>query len=163
MLFSVDIRIHRWLRYARHESIGKQRKGRWILRRKNSMNKKLGKFIFSPAMYMMMKSLVCLFHRVFDQFAAAIIDRCYENDRNFSLHLVRRPAVSFYNAYPLKLALKADCRSFLASNCVQHHLDDEWWASSEPFGKQISSSSHAEILRRKFGQWSNLNSMIFSL
>jgi hypothetical protein len=68
-----------------------------------------------------------LFSRQLDKYAAAIIDRCFDVDRDFAVTLLNRPAVAFYNADPLKLALKANCRSFLASRCVQRHLDNEWY------------------------------------
>jgi len=43
------------------------------------------------------------------------------------VELLNKPAVAFFNVHPLKLALKADCRAFLASRCVQRHLDNEWY------------------------------------
>ena len=55
-----------------------------------------------------------------------MIDRCFENDRDYAMNILRRPAMAFYNVYPLKLALKANCQTFLASKCVQKHLDNEW-------------------------------------
>ncbi|CAF4141881.1 unnamed protein product, partial [Rotaria sp. Silwood1] len=63
-----------------------------------------------------------------DKYAASIIDRCFENDRDFAINILARPAAAFYNVYPLKLALQANCRAFLASKCVQKHLDNEWYA-----------------------------------
>ena len=66
------------------------------------------------------------FCRKFDKYAAAIIDRCFNVNKDFAVNLLRRPAAAFYNPYPLDLALKADCRAFLASKCVQRHLDNEW-------------------------------------
>jgi len=68
-----------------------------------------------------------LFNRKFDKYAASIIDRCFEVDRDFAVGLLNRPAVAFYKLDPLKVALKADCRAFLASKCVQRHLDNEWY------------------------------------
>jgi len=67
------------------------------------------------------------FWRKLDKYAASIIDRCFDVDRDFAVGLLNRPAVAFYNENPLKLALKADCRAFLASRCVQRHLDNEWY------------------------------------
>ncbi len=63
----------------------------------------------------------------FDKYAALVIDRCFENDRDFAINILRRPAIAFYDVYPLKLALKANCRVFLASHCVQKYLDNEWY------------------------------------
>ncbi|CAF4014436.1 unnamed protein product, partial [Rotaria sp. Silwood1] len=60
-----------------------------------------------------------------DKYAASIIDRCFENDRDFAINILARPVAAFYNVYPLKLALQANCRAFLASKCVQKHLDNE--------------------------------------
>jgi hypothetical protein len=61
-----------------------------------------------------------------DKYAASIIDQCFDIDKDFAINLLRRPAVAFYNINPLQLALKANCRAFLASRCVQRHLDNEW-------------------------------------
>ncbi len=62
-----------------------------------------------------------------DKYAAAIIDRCFENDRDFAINILRRPAVEFYDVNPLVLALKANGRAFLASKCVQKYLDNKWY------------------------------------
>jgi hypothetical protein len=58
--------------------------------------------------------------------ATSIIDRCFENDDNFAVDLLKRRTASFGDADPLKLAVKSDCRSFLASKCVQRYLDNTW-------------------------------------
>lgn len=62
----------------------------------------------------------------FDIHAATIIDRCFDNDENFAVDIVKRPAVSLYDVHPLQLAQKSDSRMFLASKCVQRHLDNTW-------------------------------------
>jgi hypothetical protein len=64
----------------------------------------------------------------FDKYAALVIDRCFENDRDFAIHIIGRSAVSFYDENPLKVALKGNSREFLASKCVQKYLDNEWYA-----------------------------------
>lgn len=56
-----------------------------------------------------------------------MIDRCFESDRDFAINILRRPAIAFYNIHPLKLAVRANCRAFLASHCVQKYLDNEWY------------------------------------
>jgi hypothetical protein len=56
-----------------------------------------------------------------------VIDRCFESDRDFAINILRRPAIAFYNIHPLKLAVRANCRAFLASHCVQKYLDNEWY------------------------------------
>ncbi|CAF0835257.1 unnamed protein product [Adineta steineri] len=63
----------------------------------------------------------------FDIHATSIIDRCFDNDDNFAVDLLKRPTASFFDADPLPLALKSNCRSFLASKCVQRYLDNEWF------------------------------------
>ncbi|UJR27965.1 hypothetical protein I4U23_009223 [Adineta vaga] len=63
----------------------------------------------------------------FDTYATAIIDRCFDNDENFAVDLLKRSAPAFYNAQPLQVALKSNCRSFLASKSVQKYLDNEWF------------------------------------
>ena len=67
------------------------------------------------------------FNRKFDKYAAMVIDRCFESDRDFAINIIRRPATAFYNVYPLKLAARGNCRVFLASHCVQKYLDNEWY------------------------------------
>jgi hypothetical protein len=56
----------------------------------------------------------------------SIIDRCFDNDENFAVDLLKQPAVAFNNVQPLKLAEQAECQEFLASKCVQKHLDHKW-------------------------------------
>ena len=56
----------------------------------------------------------------------SIIDRCFDNDENFAVDLLKRPASPYSDVNPLYLAQKANCRSFLASKCVQRYLDNEW-------------------------------------
>ncbi len=66
------------------------------------------------------------FCRKFDGFAASIIDQCFDVNKDYAVALLRRPAPAFFHAEPLELSLRADCRAFLASRCVQRHLDNEW-------------------------------------
>ncbi|CAF5014336.1 unnamed protein product, partial [Rotaria sp. Silwood1] len=63
----------------------------------------------------------------FDTHAMSIIDRCLDNDENFAINLLKHPAVAFYDIYPLQLARKVNCKSFLASKCVQKYLDHQWF------------------------------------
>ncbi|CAF1071818.1 unnamed protein product [Rotaria sordida] len=63
----------------------------------------------------------------FDTHAMSIIDRCFDNDERFAVDLLKRPAVAFNDVYPLQLARKVNCRSFLASKCVQKYLDHQWF------------------------------------
>jgi hypothetical protein len=56
----------------------------------------------------------------------SIIDRCFDNDDNFGVDILKRPVEAFHNVDPLQLAQKANCKTFLASKCVQRHLDNEW-------------------------------------
>lgn len=68
---------------------------------------------------------ICLIS-TFDRYAEAIIDRIYDNDRDLAIKIILQPAAAFFNVKPLELALQANCRCFLASKCVQKHLDNEW-------------------------------------
>jgi hypothetical protein len=70
--------------------------------------------------------ILSLFCRKFDKYAASIIDRCFDVNKDFAVNLLRRPAAAFYNVEPLTLASKANCRAFLASKSVQRYLDNEW-------------------------------------
>ncbi|CAF1368298.1 unnamed protein product [Rotaria sordida] len=63
----------------------------------------------------------------FDIHAASIIDRCFDTDENFAVDLLKHSAIAFNDIDPLLLARKADCRTFLASKCVQRYLDNEWF------------------------------------
>ena len=56
----------------------------------------------------------------------SIIDRCFDNDENFAVDIIKRPSDVFNKVKPLYIARKADCRSFLASKCVQRYLDNQW-------------------------------------
>ncbi len=56
----------------------------------------------------------------------SIIDRCFDNDENFGVDLLKRKAVAFNDVKPLQIAQKANCRAFLASKCVQRYLDNKW-------------------------------------
>lgn len=69
---------------------------------------------------------ILVYSSKFDAHATAIIDRCFDNDDDFGVDLLKRPMAAFYDTDPLRLALKSDCRSFLASKCVQRYLDNEW-------------------------------------
>ncbi|CAF1358870.1 unnamed protein product [Adineta ricciae] len=62
-----------------------------------------------------------------DNYAASIIDRCFDNDEEFAVDMLKRPSTVFYNITPLQLALKSNCRSFIASKCVQRYIDNEWY------------------------------------
>jgi hypothetical protein len=39
---------------------------------------------------------------------------------------LKQPAVAFDNIEPLELAEEAECRAFIASECVQKFLDQTW-------------------------------------
>ena len=71
-------------------------------------------------------TLANFFRRQFDYHAMSIIDRCFDNDENFAVELLKQSAITFNNIEPLKLAEQAKCRTFLASRTVQKHLDHEW-------------------------------------
>ncbi|CAF4288157.1 unnamed protein product, partial [Rotaria sp. Silwood2] len=74
----------------------------------------------------------------FDTHAMSIIDRCFDHDEHFAVDLLKRPAVAFNNVYPLQLARKATCKSFLASKCVQKYLDHQWFGCINYKRKAIS-------------------------
>lgn len=56
----------------------------------------------------------------------SIIDCCFHNSESFGVSLLKQRAVMFDNMKPLELAEEADCRIFLASECVQRYLDHKW-------------------------------------
>ncbi len=66
------------------------------------------------------------FFSLFDTYARSIIDRCFDHDDDFSITLLKQPAVSFDNIKPLEVAEQAKCRTFLASKCVQKHVNQQW-------------------------------------
>ncbi|CAF4570547.1 unnamed protein product, partial [Didymodactylos carnosus] len=63
----------------------------------------------------------------FDNYSNGLIDKCFDNDEHFSVDIVKRRAVALFNCDPLRLAQDANCRSFLASRCVQKYLDNKWY------------------------------------
>ncbi|UJR12701.1 hypothetical protein I4U23_016875 [Adineta vaga] len=63
----------------------------------------------------------------FDTYATSIIDRCFDNDEEFAVDMLKRPSNVFYGTTPLHLALKGNCRSFIASKCVQKYVNNEWF------------------------------------
>ncbi|CAM4753000.1 unnamed protein product [Rotaria magnacalcarata] len=65
----------------------------------------------------------------FDVFAKSIIDQCFANDVFFGVDLLKQPAVAFNNLQLLGVAQRADCQSFLASDCVQKYLDHKWFGN----------------------------------
>ncbi|CAF1605995.1 unnamed protein product [Adineta ricciae] len=65
----------------------------------------------------------------FDYHAMSIIDRCFDNDEYFGVELLKQSALAFDNVDPLKIAQEANCRIFLASKCVQRHLDNQWFGN----------------------------------
>jgi len=62
----------------------------------------------------------------FDAHATLIIDRCFDVDENFAVDIIKAPALALGNEKPLVIAMKGNCRSFLASKTVQRYLDNEW-------------------------------------
>ena len=72
-----------------------------------------------------------LFFSTFDDHSMNIVDRCFDNDENFAVDMIKRPAAAFDNIDSLTLAYKAQCRSFLASKSVQRLLDNTWYSLGE--------------------------------
>ncbi|CAF3993420.1 unnamed protein product, partial [Rotaria sp. Silwood1] len=68
--------------------------------------------------------LIRFFVSQFDTGAASIIKLCFDDDEQFALDLLQRSDIAFKNLTLLELAKDAECKSFLASKCVQRHLDD---------------------------------------
>jgi hypothetical protein len=56
----------------------------------------------------------------------SIIDRCFDHDDDFAIDLLKQPAVAFDDRKPLDIAEQAKCRAFLASKCVQKHVNQQW-------------------------------------
>ena len=67
------------------------------------------------------------------------------------MNILRRPAIAFYNVLPLKLALKANSRAFLASKCVQKYLDNEWYESVDAQERLNRGSERVSIYILRFG------------
>ncbi|CAF3116093.1 unnamed protein product [Rotaria socialis] len=65
----------------------------------------------------------------FDVFAKSIIDQCFANDVFFGVNILKQPAVAFNNLQLLSVAQRAECQSFLASDCVQKYLDHKWFGN----------------------------------
>jgi hypothetical protein len=66
-------------------------------------------------------------NREFDRYSKGIIDDCFARDNNFALKLLDYKATMFHRCYPLDVAKRANCHSFLASDTVQKHLSDKWY------------------------------------
>lgn len=60
-----------------------------------------------------------------DKLASKVIDQCFDVDRNFAIDIIRNKPTTFHNTL-LRVAMKANCRSFLASKSVQKYLDNLW-------------------------------------
>lgn len=88
----------------------------------------------------------------FDFHAMTIIDKCFDNDENFAVELVKRPVASFDNIRPLVLAYKANCRPFLASKCVQRVLDNAWLVSVF-----IPDVFRFKLLEKNYFRFGNIN------
>jgi hypothetical protein len=66
-------------------------------------------------------------NRQFDEQSRDIIDNCFTKDNSFAIKLLDSKAIAFYNCKPLDVARRSNCKTFLASNTVQEHLDDKWY------------------------------------
>lgn len=97
------------------------------------------------------------FSSQFDKYAMSIIDRCFQNDESFTVDILKQPAVTFDNVQPLELAEEAECRTFLASECVQRYLDHQWSVSIRLNNRiyQISFSM--------FSRFGNINYKILTI
>ncbi|CAF4059194.1 unnamed protein product [Rotaria magnacalcarata] len=56
-----------------------------------------------------------------------IIDQCFAEDRRLAIGIIENNAVAFYNYKPLKIAKRADCKAFLASDTIDEYLSHRWY------------------------------------
>ncbi|CAF1047005.1 unnamed protein product, partial [Rotaria magnacalcarata] len=70
-----------------------------------------------------------LFKRYHDEYVKAdgIIDQCFAEDRRLAIGIIENNAVAFYNYKPLKIAKRADCKAFLASDTIDEYLSHRWY------------------------------------
>ncbi|CAF1491232.1 unnamed protein product, partial [Didymodactylos carnosus] len=65
----------------------------------------------------------------FGEHAAGIIDRCFQVDEEFALKLLTQESDVFFKYNALYLAREINSRPFLATKCIQKHLDTEWYGN----------------------------------
>ncbi|CAF3895452.1 unnamed protein product [Rotaria magnacalcarata] len=65
--------------------------------------------------------------REFDKYSKGIIDQCFAEDRRLAIGIIENNAVAFYNYKPLKIAKRADCKAFLASDTIDEYLSHRWY------------------------------------
>ncbi|CAF4094653.1 unnamed protein product, partial [Adineta steineri] len=63
----------------------------------------------------------------FDDHAARIMEECHKLDEDFADEILKTKSKLYYNYSPLRLAKESNSRRFLATNCVQKHLDKLWY------------------------------------
>ncbi|CAF1348429.1 unnamed protein product, partial [Didymodactylos carnosus] len=64
----------------------------------------------------------------FDIHAAKIIDKCFDEDEDFSLEILTTK--SNFNYTPLELAKQINSRPFIETKCFQKYLDFQWYGST---------------------------------
>ncbi|CAF1935055.1 unnamed protein product, partial [Rotaria magnacalcarata] len=63
----------------------------------------------------------------FDEDSKGIIDECFAEDHSLAIDIIENNAVAFYNYKPLRIAKRADCEAFLASDTIDEYLSDRWY------------------------------------
>jgi hypothetical protein len=75
-----------------------------------------------------------VYDREFDVHAARIIDKCFAQNEKFALQVLTTQSKLYFGYSPLKLAEETNSRSFLATKCVQKHLDRLWYGDIDQYG-----------------------------
>ncbi|CAF1353909.1 unnamed protein product [Rotaria sordida] len=86
-----------------------------------------------------------------EEIAVSIIDMSYEYDKFFTLSLLEHEVDTFNHMTLLKFAETVQCKSFLASRCVQRYLQKIWYGNIDYTRKYIDLRVTIEklILRTK--------------
>jgi hypothetical protein len=82
--------------------------------------------------------VVCfiIYDREFDEHAAQIIDECYLLNEEFGLQVLTTKSELYFGYSPLDLAEETNSCSFLATKCMQKHLDRLWYGDINYHGYQ---------------------------
>ncbi|CAF1383369.1 unnamed protein product [Rotaria sordida] len=72
-----------------------------------------------------------------EEIAVSIIDMSYEYDKFFTLSLLEHEVDTFNHMTLLKFAETVQCKSFLASRCVQRYLQKIWYGNIDYTRKYI--------------------------
>ena len=74
-----------------------------------------------------------MYNREFGVHAARIIDKCFDEQEKFALQVLTTKSKLYFGYSALQLAEETNSRSFLATNCVQKHLDGLWYGDIDQY------------------------------